>query len=280
MVSVPRSGQGGGPPAQDPRCYSTLGRVLGVVFRPQLPPERLRAVAEAAEVAGVDQLWLWEDSFFEGGIASASAALAWTSQLQVGIGLLPVPLRNPALAAMEIATVERLFPGRFLPGLGHGVLDWMAQAGAAVTSPMTLLREYTAAVRALLAGERVSTAGRYVRLDDVALDWPPESPPPVLVGARGPKTVRLAGELGDGLLLDSSATLDAVRAARAAVDEVRADRPFRVVLNVLVDDPGAVPDRVAAAREAGADVVVLEPPEDAPDPEPLIAALSRHTAGG
>jgi alkanesulfonate monooxygenase SsuD/methylene tetrahydromethanopterin reductase-like flavin-dependent oxidoreductase (luciferase family) len=249
--------------------------VLGVVFRPQLPPERLRSVAEAAEAAGIAQLWLWEDSFFEGGIASASAALAWTSRLQVGIGLLPVPLRNPALAAMEIATVERLLPGRFLPGLGHGVLDWMAQAGAAVASPMTLLREYTAAVRALLAGERVSTVGRYVRLDDVALDWPPDRPPPLLVGARGPKTVRLAGELGDGLLLDSSATLDAVRAARATVDEVRADRPFQVVLNLLVDDLGAIPDRVAAAREAGADVVVLEPPGDAPDPEPLIAALSR-----
>ena len=249
------------------------------MFRPQLPPERLRSVAESAEAAGIEQLWLWEDSFFEGGIASASAALAWTSRLQVGIGLLPVPLRNPALTAMEIATVARLFPGRFLPGLGHGVLEWMAQAGAAVASPMTLLREYTTAVRALLAGERVSAEGRYVRLDDVALDWPPDRPPPLLVGARGPKTVRLAGELGDGLLLDSSATLDAVRAARATVDAVRADRPFQVVLNLLVDDLGAVADQVAAARAAGADVVVLEPPEHAPDPEPLIAAIMPRRGG-
>jgi alkanesulfonate monooxygenase SsuD/methylene tetrahydromethanopterin reductase-like flavin-dependent oxidoreductase (luciferase family) len=249
--------------------------VLGVVFRPQLPPERLRSVAESAEAAGVAQLWLWEDSFFEGGIASAAAALAWTSRLQVGIGLLPVPLRNPALTAMEIATVTRLFPDRFLPGLGHGVLDWMAQAGAAVASPMTLLREYTAAVRALLAGERVSTEGRYVRLDGVALEWPPESPPPLFVGGHGPKTVRLAAELGDGLLLGSVATLDAVQEARAAVDAVRGDRPFQVVLNLPVDDVGAMSDHVAAATAAGADVIVLEPPEDAPDPMPLIAALSR-----
>jgi alkanesulfonate monooxygenase SsuD/methylene tetrahydromethanopterin reductase-like flavin-dependent oxidoreductase (luciferase family) len=249
--------------------------VLGVVFRPQLPPERLRSVAESAEAAGVAQLWLWEDSFFEGGIASAAAALAWTSRLQVGIGLLPVPLRNPALAAMEIATVARMFPDRFLPGLGHGVLDWMAQAGAAVASPMTLLREYTAAVRALLAGERVSTEGRYVRLDGVALEWPPESPPPLFVGGHGPKTVRLAAELGDGLLLGSVATLDAVREARAAVDAVRGDRPFQVVLNLPIDDVGAMADQVAAATAAGADVIVLEPPEDAPDPMPLIAALSR-----
>jgi alkanesulfonate monooxygenase SsuD/methylene tetrahydromethanopterin reductase-like flavin-dependent oxidoreductase (luciferase family) len=247
--------------------------MLGVVFRPQLPPERLRAVAEAAEEAGFAQLWLWEDSFFEGGIASTVAALAWTSRLQVGIGLLPVPLRNPALTAMEIATVERLFPGRFLPGLGHGVLEWMAQAGAAVASPMTLLREYTAAVRSLVAGERVTTEGRYVRLSDVALDWPPVNPPPLYVGARGPKTIRLAAELADGLLLTSSTPPEGVRAARELVDEVRGDRPFQVVLNLLIDEPGALKDRVAAAQEAGADVVVLEPPDDAPDPEPLLAAL-------
>jgi alkanesulfonate monooxygenase SsuD/methylene tetrahydromethanopterin reductase-like flavin-dependent oxidoreductase (luciferase family) len=249
--------------------------VLGVVFRPQLPPERLREVAQAAEEAGVAQLWLWEDSFFEGGIATSAAALAWTSRLQVGIGLLPVPLRNPALTAMEIAAVARMFPGRFLSGLGHGVQEWMAQAGAAVASPMTLLREYTAAVRALLAGERVTTEGRYVRLDGVALDWPPTPAPPVLVGGHRPKTVRLAGELGDGLLLTSYATLDDVRAARALVDEARGGRPFQVVLNLGIDDVRAVDDRVGAAREAGADVVVLEPPATAPDPEPLIAALAR-----
>lgn len=248
---------------------------LGVVFRPQSPPERLREVALAADDAGVAQLWLWEDSFFEGGIATAAAALAWTGRLQVGIGLLPVPLRNPALAAMEIATLARLHPDRFLPGLGHGVAEWMAQAGAAVASPMTLLREYTVAVRALLAGGRVTTRGRYVQLDGVALDWPPTPAPPLFLGGRGPKTVRLACELADGLLLDSGSSLDAVRAARAVADESTGGRPFRIVLNVGIDDVAALDERIGAAAEAGADVVVLEPPPDAPDPLPLVAALAR-----
>ena len=54
-------------------------------------------------------MWLWEDCFAESGIATAAAALAWTERLTVGIGLLPVPLRNVALSAMENATLERLF---------------------------------------------------------------------------------------------------------------------------------------------------------------------------
>jgi alkanesulfonate monooxygenase SsuD/methylene tetrahydromethanopterin reductase-like flavin-dependent oxidoreductase (luciferase family) len=67
---------------------------LGLIFLPQLAPERLREVARAADTAGLDELWLWEDCFFESGIASAAAALAWTERVRVGIGLLPVPLRN------------------------------------------------------------------------------------------------------------------------------------------------------------------------------------------
>jgi len=100
---------------------------LAAIFTPDQPPERLGAVASAADAAGLAQLWIWEDCFKESGIATATAILASTSQVTVGIGLLPVPLRNVALTAMEIATLARLFPGRLTVGVGHGVLDWMSQ---------------------------------------------------------------------------------------------------------------------------------------------------------
>lgn len=257
----------------------------GVVFRPQCPPEQLRAAVLAAEDAGIGELWLWEDCFLEGGLTTATAALAWSRRLRVGVGLLPVPLRNPALAAMEIATIARLFPDRFVPAVGHGVLDWMGQVGARVASPMTLLREHAAAVRDLLDGERVEAAGRYVQLDGVALDWPPASRPPLLIGARGDKTIRLAGEVADGVLLDSVTGPDVVRHGRALVDEGResAGRAGRATVTVYTEvdatQPSAtlarqVPERVATLREAGADTVVLQATNDHPDPMPLVEALA------
>ena len=257
---------------------------VGVVFRPQQPPEALEAVVRAVDEAGVPELWLWEDCFLEGGLTTATAALAWSARLRVGVGLLPVPLRNPALAAMEIATIARLFPDRFVPAVGHGVLDWMGQVGARVASPMTLLREHTDAVRDLLDGRRVDAAGRYVHLDGVALDWPPAARPPLLVGARGDKTIRLAGEVADGVLLDSVTGPDVVRRGRALVDEGRASagRPGRAVVTVYTElDPSRpaatlaaqVAERVAALREAGADTVVLQATDQQPDPMPLVDAL-------
>ncbi len=199
---------------------------LGVIFPPDLPPERLRSVALAADEAGLEQLWLWEDCFKESGIATAAAVLAWTERLTVGIGLLPVPLRNVALTAMEIATLERLFPGRIVPGIGHGVLDWMGQVGARAESPLTLLREYASALRRLLNGERVTASGRYVQLDEVALDWPPAPAPRLLIGGTRDKTVRLAGEVGDGVIFAGETSADALpasmvqyRAGRAAAGQ-------------------------------------------------------------
>ena len=216
-----RLGRGGPRRRRPGRQLRLMASSLGIVFRPQSPPEELRATVELAERAGIAELWLWEDCFLEGGLTTAAAALAWSERLRVGVGLLPVPLRNPALAAMEIATLARLWPDRFVVTLGHGIQDWMAQVGARVESPMTLLREHASAVRRLLDGETVSVSGRYVNLDAVALDWPPARRPDLLIGARGPRTIRLAGEVADGVLLDTITDPAVVRRARGIVDEAR-----------------------------------------------------------
>ena len=170
---------------------------LGMTFAPTLPPESLPALARACD-GRLDEFWVWEDCFKQSGITSAVAALATTSEVTVGLGLMPTPLRNVALTAMEVATVHRLFPGRFVPGIGHGVQEWMAQVGAKPASPLTLTGEYADALRRLLDGEELTISGRYVHLDRVKLDWPPAPGTPLLLGGSGPKSLALAGRHGDG----------------------------------------------------------------------------------
>ncbi len=229
---------------------------VGAVFSPYPnPPEALPQAAVRAERAGLDELWLWEDCFRSSAFAAASAALAVTSTLRVGIGIAPMPLRNVAATAMEIATLARMFPGRPLPGLGHGVQSWMAQAGARVASPLTLMREYIPAVRALLAGEEVTVTGRHVTLDAVRLDWPPARVPRVYAAAEGPKTLRLSGEVADGTVLDSGHTIEevahAAAEARAGREDAGRDGGHEVVAYVKT---GFAPDAVArfAAEWSGA----------------------------
>jgi 5,10-methylenetetrahydromethanopterin reductase len=112
---------------------------IGVIFHPQFPPESLVDYARRAESAGFDELWLWEDSFLAGALTSAALVLAGTERLKVGIGIMPATVRNPLFVAMEITTLARLFPGRFLPGFGHGSAGWMKQIGAVPKSTMKAL---------------------------------------------------------------------------------------------------------------------------------------------
>lgn len=226
-----------------------------MIFRPDFPPHELRRIATAAESAGVDELWLWEDCFQQGGVAQVAVALASTERLNVGIGLIPAPLRNVAAAAMEFATLDATFPGRTRVAVGHGVQSWMRQAGAAVESPLTLLREYVTALRDLLAGEEVTTDGRYVRLSQVRLEFPSARPYPILIGGTGPKTLRLAGEIADGVLLDSRYATHTVGEAlrHVAGGRTQATRPFDTTL-FLACVPGEGAERRLAEEAARQEV--------------------------
>lgn len=290
---------------------------LACIIRPSVPPSRIIPLARAVEAAGIEEIWLWEDCFQTGGISSASAILSATDRVRVGIGVMPTPLRNVALTAMEVATVDGMFPGRLLPGIGHGVQSWMAQVGARAASPLTLMREYATALRALLAGERVTTSGRYVSLDDVALDWPPAQAVRVPVAATGPKSLRLAGEVGDGVVLEGSVGLPGLPAALERIAEGRAAAggdaaaPFPVIQNVsaatgpdavdrlraeltawgtdvaddaalasyaLWGDARAIADGVRRFGEAGTTTVALQPTEDDPDLERFAGVLGEAQA--
>src|SRR6478609_2134359 len=92
---------------------------LGCVVTPDLHPRGFLEVARAAERGGLEELWLWEDCLKQSAVATAGAMLGATRQLRVGIGILPVPLRNAALSAMDFATLAEMFPGRLVAGLGH-----------------------------------------------------------------------------------------------------------------------------------------------------------------
>jgi 5,10-methylenetetrahydromethanopterin reductase len=275
---------------------------LGFAFSSATPAERLPSIARAVEAAGLDDLWVWEEGFKSSAIASAAIALGATERVNVGIGVTPAPVRNVSLLAMELATLARAYPGRLIAGLGSGARSWPEQAGERIASPLSLMREYTEALHALLDGQPVSTTGRYVDLDSVQLTWPPAETVPLILGGGGPKALALSGELGDGTILSLALPSDAVAdAARIARDARKAagrdgDHPVVATLIVATGDDGparagraatswrpatdhtswAAGDARSIARgiahlvEAGATSVELVPTPDEPDVEQLI----------
>ncbi|MCT2591415.1 LLM class flavin-dependent oxidoreductase [Streptomyces sp. N2-109] len=226
---------------------TATGPAVGVMLTRDIPAGQAVPYARRAEDLGFDEIWVVEDLGFRGGIAQAAAVLGATSRIRVGIGIVPVGARNPAFAAMEAATLGQLFPGRVDVGVGHGMPGWMRSIGEWPDSPLTLLREYLDAVRALLRGERLETAGRYIRLDGIELEdcARPDVVPDILAGVRGPKSLAVSGAAADGTILAEPVS---PQYAREAVGHIGATRPHRLVAYNVASvgtDPAAA---LAAAR--------------------------------
>jgi len=217
---------------------------FGVIFHPSFPPETLAGYARRAEAAGFDELWLWDDCFQPGAFTSAALALSATQHIKVGIGLLPVKAYNPLFAAMEITTLARAFPGRFLPGFGYGVDTWMAQIGAAPKPSIKALKETVTAVRQLLIGEKVTMHSDQVNLEGVQMQVAPQVAPPLYVGAMRERSLQLAGNIGDGTILTGMSSVAyvhwAMKHIQAGVAAAgRTHHRVVVYLDVKVNKDGA-----------------------------------------
>ena len=229
---------------------------VGVVLGSHMAPERIIRTARRAEELGFGELWFSEDCFFAGAFAGIAAALDATNELPVGLGVASAVTRHPALLAMECATLSRLHPGRFRPGVGLGVPFWLQQMGLMPASPLRAVRECVDSLRRLFAGEELSADGLFT-FERVALTHLPGEELPVYLGMVGPKGLELSGRIADGSVLSVLAGVDYVRWAReriaAGADSAgRASAPHRVATYVLfsVDADGTAAR--AAVREATA----------------------------
>jgi alkanesulfonate monooxygenase SsuD/methylene tetrahydromethanopterin reductase-like flavin-dependent oxidoreductase (luciferase family) len=182
-----------------------------------MAPEDIVPMARLAERLGYGELWFSEDCFFTGAMSSVTAALGATDELPVGIGIVSAVTRHPALLAMELAAMSRLYPGRVRPGLGLGVPLWLDQMGLMPRSPLTALRECVTNLRRLLDGEEVTVTGDVFAFDRVELTYKPGERLPIYMGLVNEKGLRLSGEIADGTVLSVLAGVDYIRWARGQI---------------------------------------------------------------
>jgi 5,10-methylenetetrahydromethanopterin reductase len=224
--------------------------------------------AQLAEAAGFETVWQAESRLVREATVPMAAYAAVTRRIGIGSGVVNTWTRNVGLLAATFSTLDDLAPGRVRLGLGAWWEPLASKVGVHRHHPLQAMRETVEATRRLLAMERVTYHGDFVHLDDVEIDivHGDRSPKhvPIYVGATGMKMMELAGEIGDGVLLnylvgpgynrDAMAALaeGAERAGRT-VDDL--DRPQLVVCS-LDEDRSVALDR---ARELVAQYLGQQP---------------------
>ena len=183
---------------------------IGVHLRHWLgEPHDVAGLAKLAEDVGLDSVWVSETWGSDATVLAAWIA-AHTTRVAIGTGVLQMPGRTPADAAMAALTLDHLSGGRLRLGLGVSgpqvVEGWH---GVPFGSPLARTREYVAIVRSVLARDEplaydgdVYTvpvpggAGKPLK----ANVRPLRPDVPIYLAAMGPRNVALTAEIADGWL--------------------------------------------------------------------------------
>src|SRR5688572_18618142 len=175
--------------------------MLGVALRDTgLHVSDLIALARAADDAGYTSIWAPEVGSRDAIVLCALYGSA-TKRATVGTGVIPMYSRNVASLSLAVAAAAEASDGRFILGIGTGhrfpAEAWFESRWQ---QPRQRLRETILVLREALAGERVHHDGA-VRLSGFHLGTAPP-PVPIYVGALTPPSLRLAGEVADGVILN------------------------------------------------------------------------------
>jgi probable F420-dependent oxidoreductase len=168
---------------------------FGVVLQTNPPAARVIELARQAETYGFSHAWtfdshlLWEEPF-----VIYSRILDCTHRLTVGPMVTNPATRDWTVTASLFATLNEMYGNRTICGIGRGDSAVRVINGRPVT--LAHLRQCVEVVRALANGGTVEYKGTTLRFP-----WNPDSRLPIWVAAYGPKALKLAGEVGDGFIL-------------------------------------------------------------------------------
>ena len=190
-------------------------RVYYVLSSEQFPVPKLVQFGEEAERAGFEGVWTsdhfqpWQPN--EGHSGSAWVTLAAltqrTSRLVLGTGVTCPSYRyRPAVVAQVWASLSQLAPGRVFLGVGAGENLNEGAAGGGwgrYRERASRMVESVEVIRALWTGDPVKVEGRFWSVDGRLYD-PPASRIPIYIAAGGPKSARIAGVHGDGMIMGAS----------------------------------------------------------------------------
>jgi len=161
-------------------------------------------VAEA-EKAGFTHGWLYDTQMVCADVFQSLALCAVnTRSIRLGTNVTNPVSRIAPVTACNFATLNLLAPGRIIMGIGTG--NTARRTLGMPAARLSQLREHVTICRALLQGETVryqeGERSRMIRFLNPTGGWINiEDPVPIYVAASGPKTLELAGEIGDGVIL-------------------------------------------------------------------------------
>lgn len=221
----------------------------------RMPIADLIYCARAAEKAGFAYISVAE-SFYRDGAALAAALVSSTREIQFGTSVFPIYTRTPFQLAMAMATLHEISRGRIgYLGLGVGYRSRLeSYFGIKIEHPRARMREYVEIIRLLLSGRDATYQGRFFQFNGFPRLVERPLNIPIYFGSSGPRMLQLAGEVADGVILNSIPTPEHIRHAKQMIKQgaEKAERdPAKVTIasSVIYSVADDMEEAATAAKE-------------------------------
>ncbi|MDG6998171.1 MAG: LLM class flavin-dependent oxidoreductase [Nitrososphaerota archaeon] len=191
---------------------------LGLSFTGQLSyVEMLRNVHQAEQI-GFQSIWVAEHYFYHDALSTISALSPQFNRLLFGTGIVSPYTRHPGLLAMSAQTVSEISEGRFVLGIGTNSRFWKV-LGIEDKTPLKTIRNSVEMLRRLLNGEVISEGGKVLEQEMLKLGTSSKYYVPIYIGAIGPKMLRLAADIADGVILSAGSSPEHCKAGAKVMSE-------------------------------------------------------------
>jgi 5,10-methylenetetrahydromethanopterin reductase len=181
----------------------------GIEFVPgNINVKQVVKYTKLAESKDIDFAWITNHYNNRHCYPTLTAIALETDSIKLGPGIMNTFTDTPAAIASFMATLNEVSDGRAVLGIGPGDLSTLPKLAIQGEKPVARLKEGIIQIRKLLAGEEVKKTGmEFFDYDGAKLtgvQLPGKKGIPVYVGAQGPKMLELAGEIGEGSLINAS----------------------------------------------------------------------------
>lgn len=194
---------------------------FGIEFVPNSPIDEVLKWATVAEQEKFDYIWITDHFNNRNTYVTLTSIAMKTSSVKIGPGVTNPYLINPAWTASAVASINEVSKGRAVLGIGAGDRTTLSYLGLEQKSPVSALAECVDIIRGLLKGEEVKIPGKIFNVTGARLNYQTDSVP-IYLGVQGPKMLRLAAKISDGVLINASHPTDismAVKEVRNGLDE-------------------------------------------------------------
>lgn len=217
-----------------------------------MAPASCVELAVAAEESGFDSIWFAENPFGRGVMPAMVACGLATKRIEIGPGVFNPFNRHPSLIAMEMGALDELLSGRSNLGIGTGILSKLAQANIGSAKPIAAMRDTIMIVRELMKGDVVNYEGQVFSGKGLSIEFKAPRPDyPIFMASMGDQSIRLAGELADGVMISNLCTPGFTHRALELIAASDKPRVAAKPLTVMQYAPCvARPDRVDARNFA------------------------------